>query len=1322
MSATHSNDDNAVNKVEVNDEDLEDGEIDDSDEDKNNDSNDVMIVLDDHHQQSNPKSHNESPTKIATVNPNISTIANDTVVTIDLLSDNASTPPPVSSSSSIGANKTKKPIPLDDDYAGSIENALANALKKKGIEPTLPKLLENRLQQQIGDGDDTPPSGQGQSRSSRRRKRKKQREEKGREKEKDRKEKKKRFDSPESQRQAPLPPLTPLDDEDDMDDYEMLNVRGGSPPPITTLPPPSNVHLYRDAYNSEEESEGSSYDSFDSEGEDSNNEKRRRRHQKKESRKRRERRNRDDDRRQEKRTRRESLDEKHRNEPRKLELCKFYLMECCAKKDKCSYMHADFPCKYYYLGMDCVYKDECKFAHGKPLSEELRNILLKHLETAPKEILGNFKRISRENALSMITKRHEELCVKFNMQNVWAPITANCLPIHNNRRNNKNNGNDLQQQQQQPQQQLLGQQQQTLSNTSNIPSLLDMVIKPPTNMETGRTTTASNASNCSSTSSTSGNDKQRKSRWADNSTPTTVTSSLNIQPPSSTAPSYLDLENLSGILSKEHIEKLSQLGIVNLEQVNQLTFGQLNQIGLTIAEISEIQLNAMNMAKLGVKTTSSSTAVTAIASNSQAKVQVAETTAGGNAGGSSINTPSTSINGDVDMRFLPSVTVSNEPQQPTSTLTNITSTSAHTSSAPLEKDVTSSSNSNSNSSSAVIMVDYSQYLKDSNLAFDRTDIYDDEKDEEQLVIDDGNLEHDDQQQHQQQQQQQHQQAQNASNVNQEQEEAKNLDMGFASKLQQLPDILSKNLRNPFGGSAANFYEGSKSESSYGDASELRFANEHDEISYYVARGNRNSHDSRSPSRTPPARSQSNTPEASQSPKPFDQMHLESREIVYERASMYDYSARIVEEDEARAEQRLKGDKDMRYLPSTDASSGDIDLRLPFQPITNYTPATEIDASITSHLPMSYKVYEVDIPRASYMELRNQFKSDHTPDPRLRRILGLPELSQTKTTAALSRKVRKSSHSSSIASPESEGSSPKYYTPPPTTTQTTSYQEERSKSMQQTSRGDPRRDPRRNAHSNDVNATSNVSHSAGGQKQNVEIRNLLQKSEWYKNLNSKFKIMVNQQLALVSTELKKFHQDPSPNKIFDISFIVNNSTLQQILTNLGIYIDDNGEVAYVDNDGDETSTPSSTGTTAVTHTSSGAAGNNINLPNLSHPPPNTANVTPAVSVNNPGLEFLRAPPPNMIPTGPPPIALGPMFQRPPLQVSLFGRPSLLGLPPPAHFNPFAGNLADINVANNANFMGPAAAGILGAFAGLQQQQQRNFNNPRNRNQTRRNNMI
>lgn len=55
--------------------------------------------------------------------------------------------------------------------------------------------------------------------------------------------------------------------------------------------------------------------------------------------------------------------------PMKLELCKFYLMDCCAKGDKCSYMHSEFPCKFYHAGLNCAQGENCKFAHGKPLSD-----------------------------------------------------------------------------------------------------------------------------------------------------------------------------------------------------------------------------------------------------------------------------------------------------------------------------------------------------------------------------------------------------------------------------------------------------------------------------------------------------------------------------------------------------------------------------------------------------------------------------------------------------------------------------------------------------------------------------------------------------------------------------------------------------------------------------------------------------------------------------------------------------------------------------------------------------------------------------------------
>lgn len=56
---------------------------------------------------------------------------------------------------------------------------------------------------------------------------------------------------------------------------------------------------------------------------------------------------------------------------------------------------------------------------------------------------------------------------------------------------------------------------------------------------------------------------------------------------------------------------------------------------------------------------------------------------------------------------------------------------------------------------------------------------------------------------------------------------------------------------------------------------------------------------------------------------------------------------------------LSKDKDMRisaFLMEKDFSNGDIDLRLPFKPVmANYIPATEIDASITSHAPIAYSV-------------------------------------------------------------------------------------------------------------------------------------------------------------------------------------------------------------------------------------------------------------------------------------------------------------------------------------------------------------------------------
>lgn len=83
---------------------------------------------------------------------------------------------------------------------------------------------------------------------------------------------------------------------------------------------------------------------------------------------------------------------------------------------------------------------------------------------------------------------------------------------------------------------------------------------------------------------------------------------------------------------------------------------------------------------------------------------------------------------------------------------------------------------------------------------------------------------------------------------------------------------------------------------------------------------------------------------------------------------------------------------------------------------------------------------------------------------------------------------------------------------------------------------------------------------------MDIHNILQKSNWYKDCSSKQKIMVNQQLAIVSTELKKFHADTSENKIFDLKFINQNPLLQEVLTNLDIFINEDGEFVQFDQTG------------------------------------------------------------------------------------------------------------------------------------------------------------
>ena len=201
-------------------------------------------------------------------------------------------------------------------------------------------------------------------------------------------------------------------------------------------------------------------------------------------------------------------------------------MECCAKRDKCSYMHGDFPCKYYYLGLKCQNKD-CKFNHGKPLTDDLKVILLKHLETAPKEILGDFPRLSRDHAQGLIVTTHAKLLADFGME----------VPA------------------------------------AKIPSLLDVVTsKPPPDII----------------------DRNKKSsRWLQKPENFSQPPPDIPAPPKSSA-SSVSLKTLVGVLTVKQIDDLASLGIETVNQINHLTVAQLNELGLTVTQISEIQLNGLN--------------------------------------------------------------------------------------------------------------------------------------------------------------------------------------------------------------------------------------------------------------------------------------------------------------------------------------------------------------------------------------------------------------------------------------------------------------------------------------------------------------------------------------------------------------------------------------------------------------------------------------------------------------------------------------------------------------------------------------------------------
>lgn len=188
--------------------------------------------------------------------------------------------------------KRSKPAPVVDDWATSVEAAIANALKKDGVQPPMPAISHRHE-----DNEDDRPSKR---------------------KRRERNKKKSTSDKPEELEEMDL-------------EYEMMNVRGGSPRPPAIG---SGGNNYPDRSESDD-----SYSSDDSRDRDRGRDRDRRDRDRERDREytRRKRKNRQRNRANRdgrKRKRDDSDDEKHHrnNGPRKMELCKFYLMDCCAKR------------------------------------------------------------------------------------------------------------------------------------------------------------------------------------------------------------------------------------------------------------------------------------------------------------------------------------------------------------------------------------------------------------------------------------------------------------------------------------------------------------------------------------------------------------------------------------------------------------------------------------------------------------------------------------------------------------------------------------------------------------------------------------------------------------------------------------------------------------------------------------------------------------------------------------------------------------------------------------------------------------------------------
>ncbi|KAJ8731333.1 hypothetical protein PYW07_004497 [Mythimna separata] len=771
--------------------------------------------------------------------------------------------------------------------------------------------------------------------------------------------------------------------------------------------------------------------------------------------------------------------------PRKMELCKFYLMDCCAKRDKCLYMHADFPCKYYHTGLQCIYKDECKFAHGKPLTDALKNILLKHIESAPKEILGDFPRLNREGALKMLQTTQAKL---------------------------------IQQYSDTPE-----------GNETNIPSLFELNIPNPQSTGDSLQGNQYNLNDRQNKISP----KVRQSRWQND---LSNNQNFNVHSPPSNntnTSNVLSIKNLTGVLTPRQIIELTKMGIDNLDQLGQMTVLQLNSIGLSLKQITEIQLNTMNIQKLGLINNEPQQFMGQTTGSKDLDLRVPPVPVPVPSNVTAPDLPGK----DIDMRFQPPVML------------------------PVPDDTSTSKGSQKEPQTSKDMIDIDQYTKDalkfaskdkenidiSNESYDaeKPVIANESKDVDHRVLpfsDDGprilhtaaddNLvmkECDTDIRFLQPEplfknpEKRHRRSTTDDEDNNllidekwyssDEEKGTKRKSPASSPIHKSPSPQASTPLTP------QIIEPSAVLSRLGDLSKIDISEEVTKLLNTMKNNLQENKVGNTSEGAASPQSRPRDPRARRSPeKVSDPIKTTAKKP---RISIYECIDGEPTDGRRRADVDLRksdfslptfGDTDLRQT-----GSGDIDFRLglPFKPLPNYTPASEINGSINSHPPIPYKVVLIDIPRPDYTDIRNSTaKSQALVDPRLRKVFRL-------------------------SVDESNSDSEKSTKTTTTTTPT-----------------GPRVDPRRKPKDPVETIVQDQKSSS------LDLQTILQNSNWYKEMSSTQKIFVNQNLAPVTQMIKQYQQEKIPGKKFDLAPIQGNSVLCNIFNNLGISLGENGEYSYL----------------------------------------------------------------------------------------------------------------------------------------------------------------